>query len=276
MPFTELGGSPRESFSESSGSNAERKFLIPWNNRIAFCQGLVSFATAYPHIPQARVVSIDVQPFSDDLIPFGTIVSPELSTNNYLGQPCLVTVKYGPDYTHKTWPTDFPKPKIRGGTELRFQIRGSAKFLLVPTAACKWEDDEEAAVPEDVNSALLIPLRSIQLQWDFVDDPPINRLDGLQGQVNSDVFLGAPAEALLFESYEISETFRSAPLNPHTNRCTINLTQRRILTGEIVEEEPEFVGWNHDYREEPSGWAKLLLSDDKPRYKTTAFSGMFL
>jgi hypothetical protein len=268
MEYTELSGSPHESLSESSGSSAERKFLVPWVNRLAFCQLLVSTATKYPHFPQARVVSIDIQPWSDDLNAIGTITNPSLQSAVYDDQPALITVKYGPDFTQKTWPTNFTKPAIRYGTELRFQIRGSAKFLTIPASACKWEDDADVPVPEDVNSALLIPMRSIQLQWDFVDDPPINTLEGLQGKVNSDTFLGSEPETLLFESYDVTETFRSAPANPHTNRVTIQL-QRRKVPGTSV------YGWNHDYREAPAGWAKLHLSDNKPRYKTTAFAGMF-
>jgi len=271
MSYDELSGSPREALSESSGSTAERRFLVPWNTRITFAQLLVSTAAAYPHFPQSRVVAIDLQPWmDDDDLPSGTVIDPSVQSSGYGTQPCLITVKYGPDYTKKIWPTGFTKPTVRYGTELRFQIRGSAKFLLVPAAACKWDDDATVPVPEDVNSVILLPMRAIQLQWDFVDDPPIARLEALQGLVNSDVFLGAPVETLLFESYEVTETFRAAPINPHTNRVTVTITQRKVNTGSTI------VGWNHDYREEPAGWAKLLLSDDEPRYKTTAFTGMFL
>jgi hypothetical protein len=269
MTYTELSGSPKESLSESSGSSAERKFLVPWNARLTFSQLLVSTATGYPHFPQARVVSIDIHPLLDgEAVPQGTIVSPEIDSNDYGTQPTLITVKYGPDFTQKVWPTGFTKPSIRSGTELRFQIRGSAKFLTIPASACKWEDDDEVPVPEDVHSAMLIPMRAIQLQWDFVDDPPIARLEDLQGKLNADSFLGSEPETLLFESYDVTESFRSAPANPHTNRVTIQLLRRRVKDTDVY-------GWNHDYREEPAGWAKLLLSDDNPRYQTTNFGGMF-
>lgn len=268
--LNELAGSPRESLSESSGSSAERKFLVPMNMRIAFCQQIVSDYAAYPHFPQSRVVAIDLQPWSGDEVPASTvIVNPATQSNDYGGQPCLITVKYGPDYTKKTWPSEFPKPSHRYGTELRYQIRSSSSFLTIPCSATKWEDDATYPVPEDTNAAVLIPMRDIQLQWDFVDNPPITRLEDLQGRVNTDSFLGAPAECLLFDTYEITETFRSGPLNPHTNRVTINLKQRKVWNGS------GWKGWNHDYRETPAGWAKLLLSDDQPRYKLATFEGMF-
>lgn len=274
MTYTELAGSPRESLSESSGSSAERKFLVPWTSRLTFAQALVSTATAYPHFPQARVVAIDIVPWMEqEALAGDVIVSPELATAGYGTQPALITVKYGPDFTQKVWPMNMPKPDIRFGTELRFQIRGSGKFITIPSAATKWDDDPPldppAAVPEDTNSAILIPIQSIQLQWDFVDEPPITVLKGLLGKVNSVEFLGAAEECLLFESYEITETFRAGVANPHTNRVTIQFSERQIpyLTG--------FVGWNHDYREDPAGWARLLTSDGEPRYKVDDFTNMF-
>lgn len=281
MSLIELAGSPRESLNESSGSSAERKFLHPMSSRLTFAASLAG--QAYPDFPQARVVAIDLQPWMDsDSLPQGVIVSPEMNSLNYGDQPCLITIKYGPDYTKKEWPTDFPKPtSIRFGTELRFQIRGTAEFMLVPTSGTKWEDGgnsgsggsggggDDIPVPEDANSAILIPMRAIQLQWDFVDNPPIKRFEDLVGRVNQDTFLGSEPETLLFEGYDVSETFRASPTNPHTNRCTVNISQRRIDDGGGV------VGWNHEYRESPAGWAKLLLSDDQTRYKLATFEGMF-
>jgi hypothetical protein len=280
MSIIELSGSPRESLNESSGSSAERRFLVPMNQRITFAQSLVG--TAYPNFPQARIVAVDLQPWmGDDAKPDGVITDPETATADYGDQLCLVTAKYGPDFTKKDWPSDFAKPSpIRLGTELRFQIRGTAKFLPIPTSGTKWEDDGggsgsggsgggDIPVPEDANSAILIPSRALQLQWDFVDDPPIAALEDLVGRLNSDSFLGSEPETLLFEGYDVSETFRASPINPHTNRVTVNISQRRIDAGGSI------VGWNHDYREEPAGWIKLLLSDGEPRYKLTTFAGMF-
>lgn len=266
--YNELAGSPRESLNESSGSSAERRFLVPMNSRLSFAEAISR--TVYPHFPKAHVVSIDLQPWTEDLIVDGEVLDPSLTSADYGGQPCLVTVKYGPDFTLKSWPTSMPKPTFRLGTELRFQVRGSAKFLLIPSASCRWEDDATIPVPEDANTAVLISLKHIQIQWDFVDDPAINAFDSILGMVNNDTFLGCPAETLLIESYDVSETFRDSALHPHTNRVVVNFSQRKIPTTSGV------YGWNHDYREYPAGWARLLLSDGKPRYKLTDFSRIFV
>ena len=266
MSINELGGSPKESLNENSGSSAERRFLVPFNQRITFAESLVG--TAYPNFPQSRIVAIDIQPWKEDLaVTKGTIVNAEDDTAGYGSQPALVVAKYGPDFTKKTW--SMTKPSFRAGTELRYQIRGSAKFLTVPASGLKWEDDGDIPVPEDVNSVILIPMKSIRLQWDFVDSVPFGTLDGLLGKVNQDSFLDSEAETLLFEDYDVSETFRASATNPHTNRVTVQMTQRRVVSSGGV------VGWNHDYRESPAGWAKMLLSDGNPRYKLATFGGMF-
>jgi hypothetical protein len=264
--FEELGGYPKESLSEASGSAVERMFMCAWEDRVATAKLLGK--TAYPHLDNARVVAIKMEPFTEDRIPEGTIVDPSTATATYGGQPCLITVSYGPDFASKIWPTDMPKPALRFGTEVRFQISGTGKFIQVPSSAAKWEDDETVPVPEDVNAGILIPLARISLQWDFVDDPPIDRLESLIGKINNGVFLGRAAETILFENYDVSETFRDSPDEMHTHRVGLDFSVRSIPTGGGT------VGWNHDYREQPAGWAKLLLSDGNPRYKTDDFSGI--
>lgn len=269
MSYDELAGSPKEQLSEAAGSAATRTFLIPWENRLAFAQNMVG--TAYPNFPQSRVVSCALQPWhGEDMPPSGTIVDPSVQTAGYPGRLALLTFGYGPDFTKKAWPTDMPKPaNIRFGTELRFRVSGSAQFLVLPFGGCKWADNS-ADLTENDNSRILIPIREIELQWDFVDDPPLDDLDALMGTVNDDVFLGCEAETLLFENYSVQETFRASPINPHTNRVTIQMRRRRIAVGASV------YGWNHDYREDPAGWAKVLFkSDNSPRYSIEPFDNIF-
>lgn len=268
--FREVLGSPRESLNESSGSTAERQFIVPFSERLSFAQGIVG--TRFSNFPQSRVVAITLQALTKDLVAKNPVLDPAFQSANYGNAPWVATVSYGPDYTQKPWPTSMQKPAVRPGTELRYQIKGTAKFLQVPVSAMKYEDDATVPLTEDANAVILIPLRSIQLQWDFVDDPPMDAFDLLLGKVNELSFLGAPPETLLFESYDVTETFRAAPVNPHTNRMTLQFTKREIQSGD----DADSFGWNHDYRVDPAGWAKVLLSDDEPRYKLADFSGMFL
>jgi len=271
MALQELAGSPKEALSESSGSTATRLFLVPWNERLAVAQNLVS--NAYPNFPQCRINSISIQPWVDELAPLLGVVVPAINTNTYGTQPALISVAYGPDFTKKVWPTDLTKPDIRYGTELRFRVGSSAQFLLIPTTGLKWEipggGGTTPVTTEDQNNRILIPIRELELQWDFVDNVPMDRLDGLMGKSNDDDFLGAPAETVLFESYSVEESFRAAPANPHTNRVTVNVRIRKIKSGANT------YGWNHDYSK-AHGWAKMLFEDDEPRYKLEDMSGAFL
>lgn len=268
MPsYDELAGSPKEQLTESSGSTAQRQILVAWENRLAFAQNLVS--SLYPTFPQCRVNSIAVQPWTEELAPNNAeMPDPTIMTADYAGKPALITLGYGPDFTQKDWPTDMPKPTVRLGTELRFKIGGSAQFLLIPGGGCKWQDNN-AILKDTENSRVLIAIKEIELQWDFVDNPPINLLDERLGTVNTAAFLGAPPETLLFENYCIDESFRADPFNPHTNRIVLNFRMRKIVVGNNV------FGWNHDYRESPAGWAKVLFkSDNQPRYALKAMASM--
>lgn len=270
MSFDEIAGSPQEQLSESSGSTATRQFLVAWENRLSFAQAFVG--TRYPNFPQARINSIAIAPWNGQDMPPNnvTIVDPSVVTSGYTGKPALITVSYGPDFTKKTWPTDMPKPQYRNGTELRYRISGSAQFLVLPFGGCVWYDNFNPLTDQD-NTRILIPIREIEIQWDFVDNPPLSTLDGLMGCVNSGTFMGCEAETLLFENYSVAESFRAAPLNPHTNRVTLQFRRRRIVDGINIH------GWNHDYRESPVGWAKVLFKNNyKPRYDLKPFTNMFV
>jgi hypothetical protein len=269
MSFNELAGSPKESMSESSGNSANRTFLVPYEIRVAFAEALVG--TAYPHLAQTRINSLSIEPWNGaDMPPSGTIIDPSFQSSDYPGKFALITLGYGPDFTKKVWPTEMPKPEnIRFGSELRFRVSGSAQFLVLPFGGCKWADNGVTLKDGD-NSRILIPIREIELQWDFVDDPPLDDLDDLMGTVNDSSFLGCEPETLLFENYSVQETFRASALNPHTNRVMIQMRRRRIKAG------VDIYGWNHDYRESPVGWAKVLFkSDNEPRYKLKSFTNIF-
>ncbi len=121
------------------------------------------------------------------------------------------------------------RPSFRNGTELRFQLTGSGRFLVVPTSSMKWEDSDQVPVPEDANSSILIPMIGIRLQWDYVDDPPLVRLKNMMGRVNFDPFLGCAPETLLFESFDVTETSRpiSKPSHQSSDRTADAATDRR-------------------------------------------------
>jgi len=283
MSFRELPGSPEESFSESGGPSVVRRLLVPYDQRIARAAELSN--TLYPHFPDCRVVAMAIVPFfGEQSVPSGPeVLNPGINSNEYFnhdGTPkdALLTVNYGPDFTSKVW--SIGKPAFREGTELRHQITGGGEFYELPSSATKWEaeagatppdgeDSDDPAVLESNETVLRISKNIINIQWDFVDEVPVARFEELTGKVNQGMFLNSPPETILFNEYNVEESFKAQPIDPHTNRVTCVFERRAIPTpGGIV-------GWNHDYREDPAGWAKLLLADDEPRYETAVFNQMF-
>lgn len=275
MSFKELAGSPVESFSESGGPTVVRRLLVPWGSRHTVAADMSN--RLYPHFPDCRVVSMRLEPhLGQQSTPTGpqTDFDFAIETNEYEGKDALLTINYGPDFTSKLWP--FNKPEFREGTELRLRVSGSGEFYQVPSSATKWDDDPETPVLETNETAIRISKSLIVVQWDYVDSVPIILLDGLTGSVNSTNFFGSPPETILFAEYNVDEIFKAQPEDSHTNRITCVFERRAIDTGEGTPESPDIVGWNHDYREDPAGWVKLLLANDEPRYQSYDFTGMFL
>lgn len=268
--YEELSGSPRESLNEGNGASIERRFVVPWSNRFLFTESMLG--TTHPAFPQLRVVGFDVQPMTEELRSYANFAGAD-----YGIQPAIVTVKYAPNFTLKPWPKDFAKPAHRLGTELRYQIQGSGQFLLTPTSGMRWEQGEGEPDPppvtEDANASILIPFKRVQLQWDFVDDPPVVRLDDFMGTVNKETYLGCKPETLLFESYDIQEAFRASPIIPHTNTVVINLLQRQIKykTGGGRD---AIGGWNHDYVPDMGWWIRMKTSAGRDRYEVTSWGAM--
>ena len=197
-----------------------------------------------------------------------TVLDPGIGTNDYAGKLALLTVNYGPDFTTKIWP--FNKPVFREGTELRLQVSGGGEFYQVPSSATKWDDDPETPVLETNETAIKISKNLIVIQWDYVDVVPTALLEDLTGTVNETTFFGSPPETILFAEYNVDEIFKAQPEDSHTNRISCVFERRAIPDGDDV------AGWNHDYREDPAGWVKLLLSSGEPRYQSNDFTEMFL
>ena len=262
--WEEITPSPSESVSETQGSGVTRRLLVPWSSRLTAAASLT--AGLYPHFPHTRIKSMRIDPWNERPLGIGGL-DPILSTITYAGQQALITVEYGPDFTQKIWP--FTKPGFRVGTELRYQIQSAGEFLNVSPSATQWEDDPDTAVLETNETVIRLSTEVINLQWDFVDAVPKVSLDALKGRVNVDTFLDASPETLLFAGYSIDETFKADPLNIHTNRVSV-----QILRREFVDAGQTF-GWNHDYREDPAGYVRMVLKDGTPRYKLAPFLGMF-
>lgn len=282
MTYCELSGSHREGISDGGGNTAERIFLTTWANRIALaealCEGDDKFASKWPALASCRIQSFAIQPFSQSLVTSGVVSDPGTQLPNYEtgGKPAaIVRATYGPAFDGKAWPTDITKPEVREGTVLRLRARGSGQFLTIPARMLKWEPSspgetaDDNPVPPDIGAALVIPATEYNVQWDFIDDPPLLRLENLVGAVDVGGLFGAEEETILFEGYDLDDAFKCYPQSPNTYRVNLTFRKRRIVDGDNV------YGWNHDFREEPAGWTRILMANGKPRYRTEDMTEMF-
>lgn len=280
--FEEMTNSPTEGCGEGSGNSAKRMFLVEWAQRFNFCAQLADFTEgAYPAMAHCRAAQFSIEPFLKELPPTGAVVSPNSDLVAYSqngGMTALVTVDYAPAFENKTWPTDVPKPYHDEGTSLRMRLRFSGQFLTIPGRMMKWATsdsspssptpDDDKPTPPDMNSRILIPIMEFGVQWDFVDDPPIQKIEDLVGHLNETEFLGCPPETVLFEGGDLDDSFRANPTNPHCFRLNYTFRKRCIQDG------AENRGWNHDYREDPMGWARVLMNG-KNRYDLGNLADLF-
>lgn len=255
--YEELTGSPKESGSESGGPSVERYFLGPWDQRLAFVDSVVS--TGYPNMANLRLVDWSAVPYdAQNRQPFDPVDNPAIQSAGYGEQPCLITLIYGPDFTTKTWPNGFTKPTdILTGTELRLRMSSSAEFLVLPEGAAK-PDGSNNDLRRDENGLILIPYKDIELQWDFVPAANLrpNDFDTYMGKTNGNTFLGAEPETMLFENYNIEDSFSCSPTNPHLFRLNAFIRQRRIKPTDTN----AVYGWNHEYIASANQWQRVKMS----------------
>jgi len=269
--YEELAGSPREAFGESSGPSATRVFLIPWATRFTFADALVGDGngSVYPGFDHCRVKQIEIEPFSKEFPPNGVIMDPATDMVEYLangGVAAQVTVSYGPSFADKTWPNDIDFPALREGTELRLRIRGSGQFLTLPGRFTRPYASSDTC-PPDMNARVVIPITEYQIQWDYVGNVRVKWLEERLGHVNSVKFLGAEPETLLFESFDVDDSFRVDVTDPHCNRVNM-LLRKRHVQGHTT------YGWNHDFLEN-TGWTRIEFENGESRYPLTDLGGLF-
>ena len=269
--FQELAGSPQVKLSVSSGTTATRTFLTAWANAPALVNELA--ADSFPGFEDLHVVDASIEPFNANDPPLGIVITdPKVHINAY-GNPAVVRVQYAIDYFTQDWPCFIEKPSFDDGTTLRLRTRFSAQALTIPARALEWSDNPSPvpgdAKPEgDEVGRLFVPQTEYQIEWNYVDEPPVDLHRSLMGKTNDAVFLSAPVETLLFEGFEIDESFRVNSADPMTWKVLVTLRERRIIDGANT------FGWNHTYRANPAGWQKKLINGE-PTFPLKDFSAMF-
>jgi len=276
--YEELAGSARSQHDAASGNGGERFFLCLWNERYAFAQSLAGYQ--WPGLPYCYCRNITIEPFSPDLCPkYEILTNPNSQLVSYEqngGMVALVRASYATDYGNAAWPCTITKPSHPEGTSLKLRVRTSGQFLTMPGDSVRWEDNCEA-YPDgpmpgpDVNARIVIPITEYHVEWDYVDEPPLDEWDELIGCVNSDTFLDSEAETILFEGYEVDQSSQFSLLDPYCWKLSCVFRKRRI------QDDTEIRGWNHEMRQD--GWVRIRMKDTGgncvDRYDQADFSSMF-
>jgi len=279
MPgWEELQGSPKDSITVDGGPTAERLFLVDWGSKANFYAEMWANQRAYPALAHCYLTGISTEPFSAELCPDAAVlVAPSSALASYStngGRVLLARCQYGFDWTEADWPSDIPKPACDEGTELALRTRWAGEIMVLPARAVRWEDnlygdpDGPMAQHDSKAARLFVATPEYQVEWKYVDDPPVAALRDLLGHTNDAAFLGVPAGCLRFEAFELDAGFTLDPTDPFnwTVRCV--LKERRIRGDDAIT-------WNHDYRGNPPGWEAVDFSDEQPRFPQVDFSEMF-
>lgn len=275
MAFDELCGSNSSQHSINAGNDVTRVFAVDWANRITAAESLLG--SSHPEFASCWCHTVEIEPLLQEAEPGtgGLINNPAEQVIVYAR--AKLTARYGTDVTvAQMWPQGVTKPAVRANTSLVLSIRSTAEFMRFPARDARWEDNPEGnpndPIPDEESPAgrLLISQSEYELVWDYVDDPPLSRFESYKGKVNDDVFLGCPAETLLFGDYSLEPSRKASILSPTSWKMTVVLRKRSIAAGSGT------YGWNHEYRGD--GWERVLMFDGSnwgDRYPQDDFSALF-
>jgi hypothetical protein len=123
----------------------------------------------------------------------------------------------------------------------------------------QWQDNSQA-ISTYYKLYKRIPVTVHNLTWHNVIHPPWDTIHQLQGTINNAVFLGCPADTVLFDGAEAEKTFR-AGFKPGESPVCWKI--KYIFRERSIKHSGSIYGWNHIYRESPAGWVEINNGSDK-------------
>ncbi len=324
MAIQELQVFPQVTLSEGQGLVGVRKWVLDQTDDLGKFLNIVA-KSRWPGFPGQTDDFMDCIPYQIqsgayfDGVCVGTRSVADRRTEENIGPlpvygKTLVVAQYALHKMTNCWPETIPKPYHPEGTTLSLRIRGAGQYLLVSPAGVQAASPLMTCTPgaaglgASVGTRVIVPIAEYHIACDRMTktqvddalrvptqvDTTVNYWDMLLGCVhggenpNSD-FLGAEAETLLFDGYELTETFCCDILDP-VRYCLTAVFKKRVLVNEggttMVDDDGLVVGWNHDYVNKivsgkPSktwGWLYIQMTQNGvcvPRYTPVDFSGLF-
>lgn len=314
MAIQEIPSFPQLVVSEQQGILGTRRWVLAHNDNLAaFLDNLSQ--SHWPGIPDCVPTQIQSGPFWEN-----TNIKREASNPRFLetlGElptygAVLVVASYALHRITNAWPFKFHKPFHPPGTTLTLKVRGGGQMILVTPAGMERVVSPAMDCPEQATvvasnpgmiGRVIVPVAEYHLACDRmtrhqVDDAceywspggSAKDWDRLNGCVNATPFLGAPAGTLLFDGYEIDETYVCDLVEPLRYRMTACFRCRIISDKNGVAKQVggETVGWNHDFvnlgttsveGKKAWGWWKIRLRNESggcdDRYPAAEFKDLF-
>jgi hypothetical protein len=274
VPFKELGGSPQEEYS-LQGFRAQRQFLIAWQDRDAFAAEVLNVVTEYgaatwinyPGKPTAFAMRVRYEPFDHENPDYQALRGLTEGLNSYTNSFAKATVEY-----QTVNPQDLAGgPAAEPGTRLMYRMLYSVKTETLLPGGWEWADLPTAVVPANLAPAKEIPVTEHHLTWDLVISPPWDAIRGLQGKLNSAVFLGSPAGTMLFLGAEANKLYRSELGAGATEFCW---QIHYVFRERAIKQGGQVLGWNYFWRPDPPGWA-MLTNGAGPFYEAADLNLLF-
>jgi hypothetical protein len=273
VAFRELDGSPTEQYDEA-GFTARREFLIAWEDRDAFALEVLGEAARhgggiwahYPGKTSVFAATVRYEPLESDTPDSQAIAELTEGLNSYDDSFAKAVVEY-----KTVSPRDRDDgPENEPGTYLTYQMRCATGYHVLGSDGWSWIDNS-SPIPYYLELFKRIPMAEHHLTWHQVVDPPWDTIHGLQGTLNESEFLGCPAGTLLFEGAVADKLYRAGQedgLPPICWQIRYVFRERSVKYGGNV------YGWNHFYRELPTGWVEITNGSQK-LYDSTDFLPLF-
>lgn len=273
--FRELAGSPEEEYT-ASGFRAQRRFLVPWEDRHRFAvEALGSAAdhggrgaSRYPGQDGVFAVGVRLSPADPDSLSTLQAASGELADDlaDYAGGFALAVVEYASVPSEQRG--DLPS---EGEAQLSYRMEHGYWERPLLASGFAAVDDPQTPLPPELPLTQIVPYTDHHLTWRQVMGPPWQAMRELQGTVNNDMFLGLAAGRLLFLGATTNKLFRgdfAEGVSPFCWEIRYQFRELALKHGGLV------YGWNAVHRPDPAGFVDIADSAG-PLYDSGDFTRLF-
>lgn len=260
----EIQGSGRWSIDAGQRLTVEREHIVSWAAHPVWVASQIG--TVDPLIPLCRCRQARIEP-----------VGPIDGSSDYTHARVTLIYIAEADSSSPSWPDPNAQslPTLPSGAQMQIQIRGGGEFLAFPARDLRWTDNvsgsPSAAIPQEDSGVgrVVIPSQDWVITLSNLAAINLPKLTDRLGKVNNAMFIGYPAETVLFESYDVDWQWSLDNGSPKvTWSVAWHLKVRAIKRGDNT------YGWNHEYRG-PDGWIKVKLADNTDRYEAANFADLF-